>query len=62
MDAGDIDTGDSGQGLKALLPFSSAVPDSEPVGEPIQGIMPNRFNASTKKKIVHKNGTNRSAS
>jgi hypothetical protein len=33
-----------------------------PVGEPIQGIIPNRFNARTKKNNVHKKGTNLSAS
>ena len=33
-----------------------------PVGEPTQGIMPNRLQPRTKKNIVHSNGTNWSAS
>ena len=44
--------------IKASVPVTA----SDPVGEPIQGIMPNKLQPRTKKKIVHRKGTNLSAS
>ena len=35
---------------------------SAPVGDPAQGTMPNKLQPKTKKKIVHRNGKNLSAS